>query len=146
MTSLSKKLKLCILSLGAYISDIANCILIRRKRAEIHSKKVNWQLWRKKWILRHCDVDLWPKVTNFSRIRVNTVSNHFVKTASKSVHSFGWNFVHMKCRAQSHTHTHTHTHTQRDRHTDKLQWKYNPSTFSWRCKKRILWFSLSCVI
>ena len=33
-----------------------------------------------------------------------------MKTASESVHPFGWNFVHKK-RA-GHTHTHTHTDTQ----------------------------------
>ena len=41
------------------------------------------------------------------------LSNRLVKTASKSVHSFGWNFVH-KNSGHTHTHTltHTHTHTQ----------------------------------
>ena len=29
----------------------------------------------------------------------------------------------------THTHTYKHTYT----HTDKLQWKYNPSTILWRC-------------
>ena len=80
---------------------------------------------KKKWILRHCDLDLWPKVTKFNRVRASAGSNHLVKTAFKLVHPFGWNFVHKRCR------THTHTH----RHTDKLQWKYNPSTISWRCNK-----------
>ena len=31
------------------------------------------------------------------------------------------------------------THT----HTDKLQWKYNPSTISWRCNKNIFSFHIS---
>ena len=30
----------------------------------------------------------------------------------------------------------THTHT----HRDKLKWKYNPSTISWRCKNQQLFF------
>ena len=32
-------------------------------------------------------------------------------------------------RSAGHTDRHTHTHT------DKLQWKYNPSTISWRCQQ-----------
>ena len=72
----------------------------------------------------YCDLDLWPKVTNINRVRASVVSNHLAKTASKSVHPFGWNFVHKKSR----------THRQTHRHTDKLKWKYNPSTISWRCK------------
>ena len=31
---------------------------------------------------------------NFNRIRVSAISKYLAKTASKSVHSFGWNFVH----------------------------------------------------
>ena len=77
--------------------------------------------------MSHFDHDLWPKVTNFNKVRASVLSNHLAKTASKSVHPFGWNFVHKKCR------THTHTDTQTHRHTDKLKWKYNPSTISWRC-------------
>ena len=42
---------------------------------------------------------------------LKVASNYLAKTASKSVHPFGWNFVHRQ------TDTHTHTHT----HTDKLQ-------------------------
>ena len=70
----------------------------------------------------YCDLDIWPKVTKFNRVRASARGNHLAKTASKSVHSFVWNFVHKKCR----------TH----RHTDKLKWKYNPSTISWRCKNK----------
>ena len=79
-----------------------------------------------KWVLRHCDLDLWPKVTKFNRVRASAVSNHLVKTATKSVRPFGWNFVHKKSG---------HTDRQTDTHTDKLQWKYNPSTISWRCNE-----------
>ena len=79
---------------------------------------------KKKWVLRQWDFDLWPKVTKFNRVRANAGSNHLAKTATKSVHPFGWNFVHKKYL--------THTH----RHIDKLQWKYNPSTTSWRCKQK----------
>ena len=84
------------------------------------------ELWRKKWVLHHCDLDLWPKVTNFNRVRASAVSNHLAKIASKSVHPFGWNFVHKKSR--------THRHT----HRDKLQGEYNSSTILWRCKKWLL--------
>ena len=90
---------------------------------------------KKKWELRHCDLDLWPKVTKFNRVRASAGISHLVKTASKSVHPFGWNFVH---KNSGHTDRQTHTHTDRHthRHTDKLKWKYNPSTISWRCKKK----------
>ena len=81
---------------------------------------------KNKWILSHCDLDLWPNVTNSNRVWASVLSKRLAKTASKSVHPFGWNFVHKK--------NWTHTHT--DTHTDKLQWKYNPSTISWRCKKK----------
>ena len=83
---------------------------------------------KKIWILSHSDLDLGPKITNFDKIWASAVSNHLAKIASKSVHPFGWNFVHK----QSRTNTHTDRHTDRD----KLQWKYNPSTISWRCNKR----------
>ena len=83
---------------------------------------------KKKSEIRHCDLDLWPKVTKINRVWASSGSNHLAKTASKSVHPFGWNFVHKNFGTDTHTHT--------DRHTDKLQWKYNPSTISWRCKKK----------
>ena len=78
---------------GIYLSDISNFILIEHKRTEIHSREVNSELWRKR---SYCDLDLWPKVTNFHRVRASAISNHLAKTASKSVHPFGWNFVHKK--------------------------------------------------
>ena len=56
-------------------------------------------------ILRHCDLDLWPKVTKFNRVRARAVSNHLAKIASKSLHPFDWNFVHKKCQTQTDTHT-----------------------------------------
>ena len=75
-------------------------------------KKMNFEsLWH--WPLT-------PKVTNFNRIRASVLSNHLAKTAFKSVHPFGWNFVHKQSRKHRQTHS-------------KLQWKYNPSTISWRC-------------
>ena len=70
---------------------------------------------KKKWELRHRDLDLWLKVTNFTRVWASAVSNHLAKTASKSVHPFGWNFVHKKTvdtQTDRQTDTHTHTHTQ----------------------------------
>ena len=89
-----------------YLSDLSNFILILHKRAEIYSREVNREL-SKKWALRHCDLDLWPKVTNFNRVPASSISNHLEKTASKSVHPFSWNFVYK----QSPTHTHTHRQT-----------------------------------
>ena len=67
---------------------------------------------KKKWELRHCDLDLWPKVTKFNRVWASDESNHLAKTAFKSVHPFGWNFVHKNIRTDTHTHTHTQTDTQ----------------------------------
>ena len=92
-----------------YLSDLPNFILIKHKRTKIQSREVNRESWRKKWVLRHCDLDLWPKVTNFNRVRASELSNRLAKTASKSVHKFGWNFVHKK-RA-GHTHRQTDTQT-----------------------------------
>ena len=62
---------------------------------------------KEKWVLRHCDLDLWPnsKVTNFSRLWASVVSNHLAKTASKRL-EFLFTSI------QTHTHTRTHTHTQ----------------------------------
>ena len=108
---------------NAYLSGMSNFILIGPINAEIHSLEVNKWLWRKKRLLSHCDLDLWPKVTNFNRVRASVLSNRSVKTASKSVHPFGWNCVHKQSQTQTYTHTHTH----------KLRWKYNPSTILWRC-------------
>ena len=65
--------------------------------------KVGQIIMKKKWVLRHCDLDLWLKVTNLNRVLVSTISNHLAKIASKSVHPFGWKFVHK----QSWTHTQT---------------------------------------
>ena len=39
-----------------------------------------------KWELRHCDLDLWPKVTKFNRVRASAGSIHSAKTASITVH------------------------------------------------------------
>ena len=87
----------------AYLSDSSNFILIEHKRPEIQSNDVNRELWRKKWVLRHSDLDLWPKVTNSNRVQASAVSNYLAKNMSKSVHLSGWNFVHK----QSFTDTHT---------------------------------------
>ena len=80
---------------------------------------------KKKWILSHCDLDLWPKVINFDRVRASGISNHLAKTASKSVYPFGWNFVHKKSG-----HTDGQTHTQRQ---TEVKINYNPSTTLRRC-------------
>ena len=92
-----------------YLSDIPNLILIKHKRAEIQGREVNRELWRKKLELRHCDLDLWPKVTKFNRVRATNGSNHLAKTASKLVHPFGWNFVHKNFWTDTHTLTDTQT-------------------------------------
>ena len=78
------------------------------------------------YIFYHSDLDLRPKVINFNRVRGNVISNYLAKTASKSVYRFDRHFVNKRTDRQ----TDTHTHTQ----TDKLKWKYNPSTISLRCK------------
>ena len=91
---------------------------------------------KKNWILIHCDLDLWPKVTNFNRVRASVLCSHLAKIPSKLVYPFGWNFVHKKWAG--HTHTHTHTHRQTDRQTDRQtncsENITSPSTISWRCK------------
>ena len=63
------------------------------------------------YIFGHRDLDLWPKVTNFNRVWASVLRNYLAKTASKSVHPFGWNFVH-KNSGHTHTQTHRHTYTQ----------------------------------
>ena len=68
--------------------------------------------------LRHCDLNIWPKVIHYSRVWASAICNHLAKTASKLVHPFSWNFVHK----------HSLTHTLWHIHTDKLKWKYNSST------------------
>ena len=109
-----------------YLSDIPNFVLIKHKRVEIQGREVNRELWRKKWELRHCDLDLWPKVTKFNRVWATNRSNHLAKTASKLVHPFGWNFVHKNFW----------THTHRDTQTNCSE----NSTISWRCKN-LLWMN-----
>ena len=59
---------------------------------------------KKNWVLRHCDLDLWPKVTNFNRVWASAASNHLAKTASKLVHPFG---LILLTRKKSDTHTQT---------------------------------------
>ena len=48
-------------------------------------------------------------VTNFNWVRASVVWNRLAKTASKSVHPFGWNFVHKNIRTDTHTQTDTQT-------------------------------------
>ena len=93
---------------------------------------------KKKWVLRHHDLDIWPKVTKFNRVRAIAGSSHLAKTASKSVHPFGWNFVHKKCWTHRHTDTHTDTHTHR--HTNCSE-NISPPRFRVGVKNRtsILW-------
>ena len=86
------------------ISTLALCDRLRHMKVKSQVTCVHF---KKKLILSHWDLDLWPKVTNFNRVRVNTISSRLAKTASKSVHPFGWN----SSQAKSRTHTHTHTQT-----------------------------------
>ena len=67
---------------------------------------------KKKWIWSHCDLDLWPKVTNCNKVWACELSNRLVKTAFQSVHPFGWNFVHKQ--SQTHRRTHTQTHCSKN--------------------------------
>ena len=69
---------------------------------------------KKKWVLRYCDLNLWPKIT-INRVWASVVSNHLAKNASKSVHPLGWNFVYNKT---SDTHRHRHTHRQTHKQTN----------------------------
>ena len=85
--------------------------LIRHKRAEKYSWEYNWYLWRKKWILSNWDLDLWPTVKNFNRVWASAVSNHIVKTASKPMHPFSWNFVHKQSWTDTQTDRHQYTST-----------------------------------
>ena len=98
----------------AYLSCKPN--LIKHKRVDIMENRINRGVWNK-WILSHCDLDLWFKVTNFNRVQVSVVSNRLAKTASKSVRLFDWNFVHKQIRTHTHTHTHTHTYIHTYKHT-----------------------------
>ena len=72
---------------------------------------------------RHCSLDLQPRVIKYNIVQASAVSNHSSKSTLKSMHTFGWNFVHWQTDRHTHTHTHTHTH--------KVQWKYNPSKVQW---------------
>ena len=96
----------------------------------------------KNWILRHCDLDLEPKVINFNMVQASAVRKYLAKTASKSMHPFGRNFVHWQTNTHTDRHTHTDTHTQTDTHTDRQQWKYNPLTISWSCNKKLIYMYL----
>ena len=73
---------------------------------------------KRKWILRYCDLDLWPMVTTFNTVWTSAVSNHLAKTASKSEHPSGWSFVHKQT-------------SDTNRQTEM---KIKPLHDSWRCK------------
>ena len=94
---------------------------------------------KKKWILRHCDLDLWFKVINFNRVQANAISNHLAKTAFKTVYPFGWNFVHWQTHTQTDRHTDTHTTTTTHTGTNCN----NHSTSSWRCGQTNNYFKKS---
>ena len=89
---------------------------------------------KKKWVLRHCDLDLWPKVTNFNRVGANVVSYHLAKTSVQISSS-----VRLEFCSQAEPDRHT------DRQTDREQWKYNRSTISWRYKKIVRAESRTCM-
>ena len=69
-----------------------------RKLTENYGKKI---------ILRHCDFALWPTVIYFIRVRASVISNYLIKIASRSVHLFGWNFIHWQTDRQTDRQTHT---------------------------------------
>ena len=46
-------------------------------------------VYKLKHVSGYCDLNLWPKITNFNRVRANAISNHLAKTTSKSLHTFG---------------------------------------------------------
>ena len=60
---------------------------------------------KKKWILSHYDLGLWPEVINFNMVRSSAISSRLAKTASKLVHQFGWNIVHKQSPTDTHTQT-----------------------------------------
>ena len=98
-----------------YLSDLSNFILIEHKRAEIQSREVNRELQNKMGI-----TSLWP---NFSRVGASVVSNHLAKNSVQISSSVPLAYC-----------SQTEPDRQTYRQTDKLQWKYNPSTILWGCK------------
>ena len=88
-------------------------------RFEPRAQPVAWI--KSSFRMSHCPLGLWPKVTNFNKVRASVVSNNLAKTVSKSVHQFGWNFVHKK---SGHTDRHTHRHTDIQTHT-QTNWSEN---------------------
>ena len=71
--------------------------------------------------LSHCDLDLWSKVTNFNRVWASVLNNRLAKTASKSVHSFGWKIVYKQSRAD------TQTDRQSDTQKNCIDYNYDVS-------------------
>ena len=119
-----------IVNVYAYKFNIKlNFILIIHKRAEFQSKEVNSELWRKNG---YYVIALWPwSMTQGHRFQLgssNCSKQLFSEERVKSVWRFNRHFVHKWTDRQ----TDRHTYTQ----TDKLKWKYNLSTISWRCNKR----------
>ena len=51
--------------------------------------------------MRHCSLDLPAKVINFKGVRASVVISHLAKSASKSVHPFGWSFIHWQRDTQT---------------------------------------------
>ena len=95
--------------LRVYLSYIPNFILIEHRRAEIQSRKFNREVWRKNWYYVTVTLTFDPRSPisiGFDPVR---------KTASKSVHLLGWNFVHKQSRTDRYTDRQTHTQTNRPR-------------------------------
>ena len=63
---------------------------------------------KKKGILRHCDLDLWPKFTSFNRVRGCAAGKQLF---SEDRVKIGVSVRSAFC-SQTDTHTHTHTHRQ----------------------------------
>ena len=101
----------------------SNFILIGHKRAEIHSKDCNRALWRK---IREI-ASLWPWPL--------TLDHQFQYRPSQcGKQPFSENRVKIDASVLLEFCSQSEPDTQ----TDTLQWKYNPSTTSWRCNQ--LWY------
>ena len=101
-------------------------ILIEHNRAEIWSREVNRELWRKNGNYVTMTLTFGPRSPisiGFEPVRWETILRKRVQIGTSVWLEF--------CSQENSRHTHRQTH--RHTHTDKLQWKYNPSTISWRC-------------
>ena len=117
-----------------YLSNIPIFNLIKHKIAEIQSREVNRKLWRKNGYYGTVTLTFDP------RSPISIGSAHIGSDPSQcGKQPFSENCVQidasvwMKFCSQEVPDTQTLRHT--DTQTDKLEWKYNPSTISWRCNE-----------